>query len=200
MWSIKSFKINRLIKKLSAMQRNRVHNQPTDDMLKTEIVGYQELASMYQSLCGNKKYPFARELSLECYRAAAALEDADAQYWLGKQVLDEAKMRQKLQENGLFASPSNERRMQIDFEEAHAYLSAAEKLHHIQAKRLHGLCYINGWGVEADKKKGFELVMASIDQENSWDKVPQIFASIGLNKPEFFSELTQFRNTVDKKS
>ncbi len=44
-----------------------------------------------------------------------------------------------------------------------------------------------------DKKRGFDLIVDSIDQENSWDKVPQIFAALGLNKPEFFSQLTQRR-------
>lgn len=72
---------------------------------------------------------------------------------------------------------------------------AAEQLKHVEAKRLHGLCYINGWGVEVDKKRGFELIVESIEQENSWDKVPQIFAAMGLNKPEFFSALTQHRNS-----
>ena len=33
----------------------------------------------------------------------------------------------------------------------------------------------------------------AIELEQSWDKVPQIFASIGLNKPEFFSALTKMR-------
>ena len=84
--------------------------------------------------------------------------------------------------------------MQACYADAHAYLSSSEKLGHIQAKRLHGLAYINGWGVPADKNRGFELIVESIDQENSWDKVPQIFKEIGLNKPEFFSALAQRRS------
>ncbi|HAT9519670.1 TPA: hypothetical protein JBC96_14495, partial [Legionella pneumophila subsp. pneumophila] len=56
-----------------------------------------------------------------------------------------------------------------------------------------GLCIINGWGVESDKNAGFELVVDSIEQEGSWDKIPQIFASMGLNKPEFFSAIMQRR-------
>ena len=51
--------------------------------------------------------------------------------------------------------------------------------------------------MELDKKVGFELIVESIEQENSWDKVPQIFASMGLNKPEFFSALTQLRNNKE---
>jgi len=189
------FKINRLIKKLKAMQQNRVHNPVNDEILKKEIAGYKKLASIYQSLHGKKKYPFAYEMKLECYRAAAMLDDSNSQFLLGKALLEEARFRQELQQNGVFANPSNERQSHQLYEEAHAYLITAEKLNNIEAKRLYGLCYINGWGVPSDKKKGFDLIVDSIEQENSWDKVPQIFASMGLNKPEFFSALTQHRNS-----
>ena len=195
MWLLTRFKINRLVKKLKSMQQNRVHNQPSEDVLKKEIAGYHKLAEIYKSLNGKKKYPFAHEMLLECYRAASTIDDAAAQYELGKNLLDEAKFREDLQLKGIFASPSNERQMNQLYEEAHAYLLAAETLNHVEAKRLHGLCYINGWGVTADKKRGFELIVASIEQENSWDKVPQIFAALGLKKTEFFSALTQYRNS-----
>ena len=194
MFGITRFKIKRLTKKLKSMQQSRVHNPVTDDVLKKEIAGYHKLAGIYASLRGKKKFPFSNDMYLECYRAAAGMADPDSQFVIGKYLLDEAKFRDDLQKNEVFASPSNERQMRQLYEEAHAYLLAAEQLRHIQAKRLRGLCYINGWGVEADKKKGFDLVVESIEQENSWDKVPQIFASMGLNKPEFFSALTQMRN------
>ncbi len=195
---LRRFKINRLTKKLKSMQQSRIHSQPTEEVLKKEIAGYHKLAEIYKSLQGKKKFPFAHEMVLECYRAGAAIDDEVGQYILGKSLLDEAKFRAELQANGLFASPSNERQVNQYFEEALAYLSAAEKLNHVEAKRLHGLCYINGWGLQVDKKKGFELIIASIEQENSWDRVPQIFAAMGLNKPEFFSELTQHRNSKEK--
>ena len=194
MYFLRRFKINRLTKKLKSMQQSRIHSQPSDEMIKKESAGYHQLANMYKSLLGHKKFPFAYEMVLECYRAAASIDDSNAQYELGKHLLDEARFRTDLQINGLFASPSNERQMNQFYEEALAYLLAAEKLNHVEAKRLHGLSYINGWGVDIDKKKGFELIIASIEQENSWDRVPQIFAAMGLNKPEFFSELAQRRN------
>lgn len=194
MFGLTRFKIKRLTKKLKSMQQIRVHNQPTDEVLKKEIAGYHRLAAMYQSLFGKKKYPYASVMVRACYRAAAAIDDSASQYLLGKGLLEEARFRENLQRELVFSSPSNERQFNQLYEEAHAYLLAAETLHHVEAKRLRGLCYINGWGVGADKKKGFDLVVASIEQENSWDKVPQIFASLGLNKPEFFSALTQLRN------
>lgn len=189
----KQFKINRIIKKIKTLQQSRVHNQPSDEAIKKEVALYHNLAKIYAAAQGQKKFPFAREMSLECFRASATLDDAIAQFTLGKNLLEEAKFRENIQLKEVFASPSNERQCKQLYEEALAYLSAAEKLNHIAAKRLHGLCYINGWGVAADKKRGFDLIVASIEDENSWDKVPQIFAAIGLNKPEFFSALTEHR-------
>ncbi len=186
--------IKRLIKKLSVLRQAREHNQPTDEALRMEKTMYHQLAKMYQRLHGKKKWPFARERMLACYRAASMLHDSKAQYILGKALLDEAKMREELEKGHVFASQSNERSMRQLYEEAHAYLSAAEGLEHVEARRLHGLCYINGWGVPEDKEHGFKLVVESIELEQSWDRVPQIFASIGLNKPEFFSALTKMRN------
>jgi len=190
----KHYTIKRLTKKAKSMQQSRVHNQPSDEALKKEIQLYYTMAGIFNAKQGKKKWPFAREMALECYRAAASIDDSQAQFILGSNLLKEANSRAALQRGGVLASPSNDRRTSTLYEEALAYLEAAENMGHIQAKRTRGLCYINGWGVEADKKHGFDLVVESIDQENSWDKVPQIFAAIGLNKPEFFSQLTQMRN------
>lgn len=194
MFFMTRYRIKRLVKKLKSMQQFRIHNQPTDEQLKKEIDGYHKLAEIFHNLKGKKKFPFAYQMERECYRAASAMDDSLAEYTLGKALLDEANFRRKLQGDAVFASLSNERQMNQLYEEAIAYLIAAEKLNHVEAKRLHGLCYINGWGLAEDKKHGFELILDSIEQENSWDKVPQIFAAMGLNKPEFYSALTQARN------
>jgi hypothetical protein len=193
MLNIKKWKINRFIKKIKAMQSNRVHNQPGDEVIKREILYYYELASLYKKLIHNKKYPYAEVMFLECYRAAAGLDDSSAHHLLGQIFLEEGKYRQNLDKEGIFNSSANLKRAQQLFEEALVHLSAAEKLGHSGAKRLRGLCYINGWGVVEDKNAGFELVVASIEQEGSWDRVPQIFAAIGLNKPEFFAAIMQRR-------
>ncbi len=189
---LKRLKIKRLTKKLKHLQQARIHSQPRDEILLKEICYYYELAEIYQKQVGNKKYPFAAEVVTACLRAAASLDSTRAQYELGKQLLEQAKFKEELQQ-GLFASARNERQFQQLYEEAHGYLQAATKLGHIEAKRLYGLCYINGWGVPVDKEKGFELVVASIEQENSWEKVPQIFTALGLNKPEFFAAIMQRR-------
>lgn len=175
------------------MQANRINNQPGDEILKKEIAYYFELAELYKNMRANKKFPYAHLMHEECLRAAAGLDDAEANYRLGKMILDEAKYRDNLEQEGVFKSEANQKKCQQLYVEAHAYLSAAMTIGHVEAKRLRGLSLINGWGLEADKKAGFELVVASIEQEGSWDRVPQIFASMGLNKPEFFSAIMQRR-------
>jgi len=189
---LRRFKINRLTKKIKSMQQSRLHNPPGEEALKKERADYHKLATIFKSLQGKKRYPFAHEMVLECYRASAVIDDSVAQYELGKSLLDEAKFRDDLQQKGIFANPSNERQAKQLFEEAHAYLLAAQTLGHIEAKRLQGLCYINGWGVPADKEQGFDLIVASIEHEKSW---PQIIAAMGLDKQEFFSALTKYRSS-----
>ncbi|MFY7697536.1 MAG: hypothetical protein ACOVQX_01755 [Legionella sp.] len=190
----KDYKIKCLIKKIKAFQQARQLNLVNDDAIKKEIAAYYTLADIYISLQGRKKYPFAHEMSLECYRAAAILDDANAHFLLGNSLLEKAKFRDDLQNKSIFASHSNAKQVKQLYEEALAYLQGGEQLKHIQAKRMLGLCYINGWGLASDKKRGFDLIVASIDDENSWEQVPQIFASLGLNKPEFYNALTQHKN------
>lgn len=188
----RGFKAKLLVKKIVTLQKNRANTSQVDTKeVAREKELYHRLAAIYISLEGTKKYPFAREMSLACYRQSAMLDDDKAQFILGKALLEEAKFRNDLQLKGTFASPSNQKEIDRLFEESFAYFLAAEQLNHIEAKRLRGLFYINGWGVPEDRDKGFELVVESIGQENSWDKTPQIFAEIGLNKPEFFSALAK---------
>lgn len=196
MFNFKQWKLNRRIKKIKAMQANRIHNQPDDLTLKKEIAMYFDLADRYKKLRSHKKFPFADLMLVECYRNAASLDDAEAHYRLGQRFIEEGKFRANLNADGVFNSQENLNSCKEVFNEAHVHLLAAERLNHALAKRLRGLSIINGWGVEADKDTGFELVVASIEQEGSWEKVPQIFAEIGLNKPEFFSAIMQRQRTV----
>ncbi|MDA9272195.1 hypothetical protein N9Q05_02310 [bacterium] len=190
----RKLKINRLTKYAKSMQQYRQLNQPSDEVVHKEIAIYIQLAAIYHSLLGKKKFPFAREQELDCYRAAATMDDANAQFLLGKCLLEEAKYREETQNGVVFASDNNAQRMRELYEESHKLLTTSSAMNHIQAKRFLGLCYINGWGVDVDKAKGFDLIVASIEQENSWDRVQKVFAEIGINKPAFFSELFQHRN------
>lgn len=183
----KRYKIRRLEKKLKALQHQRLHNPASSESIKKEVTICHELATLYGHLKFKKKYPYANLMVLEAHRAATSLDNSESQYQVGNTLLELAKFREKIQQEGIYANSSNERQVKQNYEEAHAYLLAADKQNHIEAKRLRGLCYINGWGYDVNQNTGFELVVASIELENSWDRVPQIFSKIGLNKPEFFS-------------
>jgi hypothetical protein len=182
----KTYRIQRLTKKLQQLQQHRLNHQVPDEVIKKEVAIYFALMQLYKSLSGHKRFPYAMEMSWECLRMAAQLHDAEAMYLLGLHFLNEAKWREQLEKEKLFSSHENQRIMKDYYEKAHAYLAAADKEGHILGKRTHGLCYIFAWGVPQDKDKGFTMVVESIAKENSWQKAPQIFASLGLNKPEFF--------------
>ncbi len=189
----KRLKVKRLQKQLRVFSAARLNHTSSTEALQKEIGLYFTLAKLYESLLGKKKYPFAREQALACYRAAGALDDAPAQFIVGQKLLEEARMREELQSSGLFASDANATYLKMLYHDAHGFLLAAEKHQHIKAKRVRGLCHINGWGVPVDKNVGFDLVVASIEQENSWDRVQKIFAELGINQSSFFSELFQHR-------
>jgi hypothetical protein len=193
----KKRKIDRLYKKIKLLKAARQAEQTSDASIKKEINYYLQLAKLFEKLKYNKSYPYAGLTAVECFRAAASLDDAEANYILGKYLLEEAKYRASLQSQMILDSTNNEARAISQFKEAHAYLQHADNLKHVQAKRLRGLCYINGWGVRVDENEGFELVVKSIEQEGSWDKVPEIFESMGLNKPEFFAAIMQRRKKIN---
>lgn len=190
----KNAKIKSTTKKIKVLQKGRLLNQPREEDIARESELYQRLIDIYQPLIGHKKFPHAQLMIRECYRAGASLDNAEFRYLMGKSLLDEAKYREQLEKDEVFSSPANQKAMKDLYQEAHAYLQTAQALGHIQAKRLQGLSYINGWGVDVDQEKGFDLIVASIDQEGTWDKVPEIFTSLGLNKPEFFAALGKHRS------
>lgn len=189
----KRYQIKSLTKKLKTMRQIREHTEPSKEVREREIAYYLKLSRLYDALKRKKKYPFGALMSNEALRQASSLEHAPSQYELGRRILEEAKYRHRLEAEGVFRSIVNERQSKLLFEEAHALLESASRLGHILALRLLGLSYINGWGVTPAREKGFEMVVQSIEKEGSWAKVPQIFAEIGLNKPEFFSALAKRR-------
>jgi hypothetical protein len=106
--------------------------------------------------------------------------------------LDKAKAYETWQNEKILANSENDKRYQDLYFQSHAYLGEASQKS-VEALRILGLCSIHGWGEPMDRKKGFGLIVESINRENSWDKVTEIFAKIGLNKPEFLQELIKFR-------
>lgn len=191
---MKKMRIKQLNKKIKAMQVARAQVQPSEAELIKERELYKNLADIYQLLASDEQFPANAIMLREVRRTAATIEDAEAAYLLGYSCLEEAKYRAEIELNGVYANPTNQKRAIQLYEEAHAYLQSAQDLGHVQAKRLLGLSYINAWGVPENKEKGFELVVASIEQEGSWDKLTEIFSDLGLNNPEFFADLVRFRH------
>ncbi len=186
-----------MTKKATAMHHHRENNAVSDIAIKKEIVLLYEIAKVYEKHQFHKKFPRAREYALEAYRAAASLNDSNAKYLVGKQLLEDGKFWDSLQ-NTLFMCNAHQKYAAAAYEEAFAYLEAAEASGHPLAKRLKGLAFVNGWGVIKDNDKGFALIVDSIDQENAWDRATKIFEEIGLNKPEFFSSIMSIRQAKAK--
>lgn len=179
----KKGKMERLKKKLQKLYAARIEGRK--ELSSEEIIAYFKLAEFYKK---NKKYDPEGIYQLECYRAAARLGDANAQYFCGKAFLEKAHFWEKWSQS-MFGAEIHRKYTADYFAEALGYLAESEEQGHPLAKRLHGLSYIRGWGVPKDVDKGFELIIASIEQEGAWNRVTKIFEQLGLNTPEFFSRL-----------
>ena len=182
----KKLKINRLKKKLKKLQAARENGKGN---LKEEIATYFALARVYEK---SKKYDPADIYALECYRAAASLGDAVAQYRCAKRLIDKGRFWSEWA-HGMFGSKIHQKYAEDFFAEAQTYLIESENQGHALAKRLHGLAYIHGWGLQQNKDEGFRLVLASIEEEGAWDRATKIFEEMGLDTPEFFSKLMSHR-------
>ena len=182
----------RLQKKILVLQHDRASNQVPQSAIDQEIRYLSLLANFYHKHLKSKHYPFALEMQENAYRNAGQLGDTKALLWLGNSLLNHARAREIWQNDKVLANQDNQIKCQDLFFQAHAFLQEAAKKS-IEAQRLLGLSHIHGWGVAIDRKKGFSLIVDSINREDSWDKLPEIFSKTGLNKPEFLKELIKFR-------
>ena len=193
---IKSFKEKRLLKKIRVLQAARLSAQVPDIKIQHEIKYLQALAQLYGKCFGSKHYPYALEMQENAHRNAAAIGSCASEYWLGQALLKHGRARLEWQHAQVIANDDNLKKIEELFTHAYIYLEKAS-LHQVEALRLMGLCHIHAWGQPLDSKKGFALIVESINREDSWDKLPEIFSKIGLNKPEFLKELIKFRTKGD---
>lgn len=184
------FKLKKLLKKAKNLYDKRERGANVN--IKNEVKVLKDLAKFHLKHQFNKKFPKAKIYANEYYRAAAALNDPEAQYILGKEQLETGRFWQSWHD-GHYGEPVHETYKSQCFKEAFALLEAADENGYPLAKRLHGLAWINGWGVEANNDKGFKMIVDSIEEANQWDKATEIFKELGLNKPEFFSAMMQMR-------
>lgn len=187
-----SWKLSSLKKKAIKLITARRDGQASDSEVKKEIDIYFDMAQVYDKHLFDKSFPQAKALAMECYRAAANLGSIEAMHTVGDRLLEEAKFWDETRKSFL-GSNIHEKYARRCYEEAMVYLNKADEHSHPESKRLLGLIYINGWGVEKDEDKGFKLVVASIELEDAWDRATDIFKDIGLNKPEFFSSIMSMR-------
>ncbi len=156
------------------------------------VAAWVHLAQVYDEMSYDKDHPYAKERALEAYRQAALLGCADSLCICGERFLEKGKFWDKLQQEPL-GNPVQQKYAANAYQEALHFLQEAQKLKHAGALRLQGLAYVNGWGVEVDTDKGYQMVIESIDWENAWDRATEIFTQVGLNNPEFFAALGNLR-------
>lgn len=187
-------KLRSLKKKALAMVKKRQENAVSDAELTKEIALHAEITALYDKHKTDKKSPNAELLAIESLRIAAQLGDANAQYELGRRLLEKGKFWDEVKASYL-ANDIHDKYAKDCYDEAFLFLRSAQEQSQPLAKRLHGMAYINAWGVERDEDKGFKMVIDSIDMEGSWEKATEIFKELGLNKPEFFNKVMQYRQT-----
>jgi len=160
---------------------------------KNEVTAQEELAKFYAAHRFDKDIPNAEILELECYRANAALGEVRAQYLCGEHLLTKAKFWANWAQNPIYGASIHKKYATNLFDEAFAYLEAADAVGYVLAKRLLGMIYIHGWGVPKDVGRGYKYVLDSIELEQAWDRANRIFEELKLNSPEFFAALQSYK-------
>ncbi len=184
----KQRKLNRLRHKVGLLSQNRLTNQVSDSAVTKEISLYKKLAVIYDYLTKYPKFPYAREMAIESYRLASELGDCESTRIVGERLLEKGKFWDSMSDT-LYHDQMHDNYKKHCFDEAISFLNTASDKKDAIAKRLLGAAYVNGWGIEIDMDVGLKLIMDSLDIENAWPRSSQIFAELGLNKPEFFTKL-----------
>ena len=186
------WKLSRLLKVVKRYQTIRENGN--NKSVPLEIKALWVLADYYKNkLLTNAKFPLARLYLFEYLRAAASLNDKNAQYQCGLMRFEEAKFYAAWCLSS-YRRAIHEKLRTEAFDEAFAFLEVAIKNKHSDALRYKGLAYINGWGVDKDTNVGFDYILDSIAMENAWAKATKIIEKLNLNSPEFFKALTQYQH------
>lgn len=183
-------KLNRLLKKLQLLSDARLSGTVSDSAISREAKVLMKVGGIYDSLFKAKQFPMSKERALECYRLSANLGNAQAAQIVGERFLEQGKFWISLKDTIYYDPEVHDVYAERAFHEAYSYLNTADKLGDIIGKRLLGVLYVNGWGIEADLDKGIELVMESLNMANEWNRSAVILSELGLTNPEFFKKLT----------
>ncbi len=184
--TFQKMKLAALTKKIEKLIRQR---EAGDNKAATKEINLQlELGKFYDQRSYDKTVPYANLLALEAYRAAGMLGDPNAQFIFADRMLQQANFWQNYA-NSIHGSNIHHKYADRAYNEAHAHLDQAIMHGHILAKRIKGLCFIRGWGIEMNTEKGANMVIESIKEEGTWDKANKIFEELGLHSPEIFASL-----------
>jgi TPR repeat protein len=183
-------KLNSLLKKAKKLYQLRDSGGATD--IKREIDILLQIARFYDKHLYDKKFPRADILALEYYRAAAILDDVQAQYICSERFFERGRFWSALAAD-TYGTDIHKKYAQENYNEAFNYIKQAEMGGYALAKRLHGLAYIHGWGVEKNTAAGFKQIIDSIEMEGAWDRAAKIFEELKLNSPEFFDALMEYK-------
>ncbi len=180
-----NWRLNSMRKKIDVLYKFRQKNTVSDSEIAKEAALHKKLIAFYQKRRFSKHCPESAIYIQEGYRAAANLNDIESQYLLGKHFFERGNFWLTVQKS-FYGANIHEEYAKTCFNEAYAYMMAAEEQGHILAKRLHGLALIHGWGHEKNEEKGFKLIVDSIKQAGAWDKATEIFKELNLNNSQFF--------------
>jgi len=181
-------KFNSLQKKARKFYEVRQGQQAGNPDMAAEIKLQYELAEFYKNHRFDKDVPHAEIYEFECYRLAAILGDIKAQYLCGKKLLEKGRFWEGMAQT-LYTCQAHNKYAYEAYKEGLTYLETAEQNGYAPAKRLRGLAFMHGWGLPKDYDLGFNLIVASIEEEKAWDKAKEILQGIGLNASEFFAKL-----------
>lgn len=185
-------KLNSLRKRVQKLH-DLVTQQSSDANAKAAITAQYDLAKFYEQHSRDRGLQHADTYALECYRASASLGDIKAHYICGQRILEQAKFWDAWSHNPIYGASIHQKYANAFYSEAFAYLEFADEHNFALAKRLLGMAYIHGWGTTMDLDKGYQLVLASIDLEQAWDRATKIFEELKLNSPQFFAKLRTYR-------
>jgi TPR repeat protein len=177
-----------LKKKAQKFYAIRKAEQQGNPDIAAEIKLHYELAKFYEDHRYDSDLPQAEVFAFESYRLAAILGDVRAQYLCGKKLLEKGRFWEGMAQT-MYGCQAHSKYAYEYFKEGLSYLETAEQNGHMPAKRLRGLAFMQGWGLPKDYDLGFNLIVASIDEEKTWDSAKEILQGIGLDASEFFAKL-----------
>lgn len=191
---LQKYKLNALRKKVQRAHEAR-EQRGSNAEVKAEVQAQYELAKFYEKHYFDKNLPDAKVYALECYRVAATLGDAKAQYICGQRLLEQAKFWDAWSRTPLYGAAIHKKYAAALYEEAFTYLRTAESHDYALAKRLLGLVHIQGWGMPKNLDMGYKLILDSIDLEKAWDRATKIFEELKISSPEFFAALQSHKRS-----